>query len=187
MPDNAWKTKRLREGWRSGDTCNLSIGQGFMLATPLQMAVFTAALANGGRVFRPRLVMQPWEEGDLVHRLPCAERSLALVRGGMYDVAQAETGTGKRARLEGVAIAAKTGSAEYGPATQRRKYGWMIAYAPFSPPRYAAAIVLEDVTSGGIDAAPRMGRLLGALLGVRTAAEAAAEAAATAAAQTESD
>jgi len=160
LPGDAWKRSRYRDGWRAGDTCNVSIGQGALLVTPLQMAVFTAAMANGGYVFRPRLLFQPGRKGELVNDLHWSPASLQVVRGGMYDVVQDPSGTGKRARIEGVEMGGKTGTAEYGPKSDRRKYAWMIAFAPFRDARYAVAVVVEDAVSGGTTAAPMIRELM---------------------------
>ena len=72
----------------------------------------------------------------------------------------------QRAALPGVEMAGKTGSAEYGPRSARKKHAWMILYAPFSRPRYAVSIVIEDALSGGITAAPRMRALMASIFGV---------------------
>jgi penicillin-binding protein 2 len=161
LPDDTWKRETMHEGWRLGDTCNLSIGQGYLLVTPLQMAVYTAALANGGYVYRPRIVNDGKRSGDLVNRMAWSPKVMDVVRGGMYDVVQAPHGTGKRVKINGVAIAAKTGTAQYG---RGRKHGWMILFAPFDNPRYAIAMVVEDAVSGGITVAPRMRELIHAIL-----------------------
>ncbi|MBL7077489.1 MAG: penicillin-binding protein 2 [Kiritimatiellae bacterium] len=165
LPNDTWKRRVLKDGWRSGDTCNVSIGQGAILATPLQMALFAAALGNGGKIYTPRIVAEPWEEGDLVQKMAWSAPTLATVRGGMYDVVEAETGTGRRARIAAVPMGGKTGTAEYGPRDARRKYAWMIAFAPFDKPQYGAAIILEDANSGGRDAAPRMAKLMAGVFG----------------------
>ncbi len=165
LPNDAWKRRVLKDGWRSGDTCNVSIGQGAILATPLQMALFAAAVGNGGRIYTPRIVSEPWEEGDLVQEMALSKRTLATVRGGMYDVVEAETGTGRRARIAGVQMGGKTGTAEYGPRDARKKYAWMIAFAPYDNPQYGAVIVLEDAMSGGRNAAPRMAKLMAGVFG----------------------
>lgn len=179
LPDNAWKVRRYNDQWRSGDTCNVSIGQGALLATPLQMAVFVATLANRGCVYRPRLVLsERYREegeyieasgvddplrlmkGDVVNLMRWSPATIRVVRGGMYDVVQAPKGTGKRARVDGVKIGGKTGTAEYGPRSARKKHAWMIAFAPFDEPRYAIAIVIENATAGGVDAAPRVAKII---------------------------
>jgi len=167
LPNDAWKRRRMRDAWRPGDTCNMSIGQGFLSVTPLQMAVFTAAIANGGYVYRPRVVRQDGDaDGELVRTLSWTAASLSTVRRGMYDVINAERGTGKRARVEGVTIAGKTGTAEYGPRGARKKHAWMLVYAPFERPRIALAMVVEEAVSGGVSVAPRVRELLAGVFGV---------------------
>jgi len=161
LPNNEWKRRVKNDSWRAGDTCNVSIGQGALLVTPLQMAVFAAALANGGYVYRPRLVNNGIAQGDLVNRMAWSAKTMSIVRGGMYDVVQAERGTGKRVKLDGVAMGAKTGTAQYGNG---KHYAWMILFAPFDNPRYAIAIVVEDAISGGITVAPRMKKLIHEIL-----------------------
>jgi penicillin-binding protein 2 len=161
LPDDEWKRRVMHEGWRAGDTCNVSIGQGYLLVTPLQMAVFAAALANGGYIYRPRLVDDGSPGGDLVNRMAWSQKTMGLVRGGMYDVVQAPRGTGKRVKLKGVTMGAKTGTAQYGNG---KKHAWMILFAPFDAPRYAIAIVVEDAVSGGITVAPRMKELIHEIL-----------------------
>jgi penicillin-binding protein 2 len=163
----AWKQRAHRDAWRPGDTCNASIGQGYLAVTPLQMAVLTSAIANGGRLYRPRLLRTPGgAAGEQGGPLGWTASALALVRQGMYDVVNAESGTGKRARVEGVEMAGKTGTAEYGPRGNRRKHTWMLAFAPFEHPRIALAIVIEDGMSGGITVAPRVRRLVGGYFNV---------------------
>jgi penicillin-binding protein 2 len=154
LPNDRWKRERFNDGWRPGDTCNLSIGQGFLLVTPLQMAVYTGALANGGYVMRPRLTADE-QGGEIVNQLNWSSDVVKLIKGAMEDVVQAKRGTGKRARVPGVRMAGKTGSAQYGPGYEKT-YAWMIAFAPVEKPRYAVALVVEDGVSGGVTAAPRI-------------------------------
>jgi len=158
LPNNSWKVRKSGDEWRAGDTCNVSIGQGPLLVTPLQMAMFAATLANGGVVYRPRLTRRGGRlaEGELANSMGWSSETLEVVRGGMHDVVQSETGTGKRARVAGIEMGGKTGSAEYGPRSDRKKHAWMIAFAPFDNPEYAVALVIEDGISGGMTAAPRM-------------------------------
>lgn len=169
VPDDAWKRRTAGDAWRDGDTCNLAIGQGALTATPVQMAVVAAALANGGRVVRPRLVSATRAQGESAFRRRAAQPAadlhwdpaqLAAVREGMRDVVQAPDGTGRRARVPGVTIAGKTGTAQYGPGETNLHRGWMIAFAPFDTPRYAAAMVIEEAESGGGTVAPRLQVLL---------------------------
>jgi penicillin-binding protein 2 len=164
LPDDAWKRRVMREGWRPGDTCNVSIGQGALLVTPLQMADVVATIANGGTLYRPRLVSRDSvarpAPGEVANKMNWSRESLRIVRGGMFDVIQAETGTGKRARVSGVEMGGKTGSAEYGPRGARKKYTWVLCFAPFDAPRYAMAMVVEDGVSGGVTTAPLVHKVM---------------------------
>jgi penicillin-binding protein 2 len=177
LPTPEWKSRVRHDGWRAGDTANLSIGQGLLLATPLQIAMYAAALANGGTLHRPRLVA----DDESMHNAQCAmhnadaqfatnatnkrtneqtnkrtsdSAAYGIVRGGMYDVVNAPRGTGRRAKVPGLKVAAKTGTAEYGSRSNRRKHTWMIAFAPFDNPTIALAILIEDGDSGGRTVAP---------------------------------
>jgi cell division protein FtsI/penicillin-binding protein 2 len=130
------------------------------------MAMVTAAIANGGYVYRPRLIRDPKKGnlGELINAMNWSPDTLTVIQGGMYDVIQAPRGTGTRAAIRGIEMAGKTGSAEYGPKANRKKHGWMILFAPFRNPRYAVAMVIEDAVSGGVTTAPRMRDLMQAIL-----------------------
>jgi len=169
VPTPEWKQKFWHDDWRNGDTCNFSIGQGALAVTPLQMAVVAATLANGGDVFRPRLVLALQDvagntltnyPATLVRHLPVAPETMRLVRNGMHDVIMAPTGTGKRASVPGIEMAGKTGTAEYGEKEDRKKHGWMILFAPYDKPRYAVAMVVDDAVSGGFTVGPRLQKLM---------------------------
>lgn len=163
LPSDAWKRRTYNDAWRKGDTCNLSIGQGALLVTPLRMAVVAAALANRGTILRPRVVLgvgDPNSKGyepvpvEIVNDMHWHWDNIELVREGMHRVVMDPRGTGRRARVEGVEIAGKTGTAEYGPRDNRRNNTWMIAFAPYENPRYAVAALVEDGDSGGSTVAP---------------------------------
>lgn len=179
VPTPEWKQKYWRDDWRNGDTCNFSIGQGALAVTPLQMAVLASALANGGDVFRPRLVLGLRDvsgitvsnyPATLVRHVPLDSEVMRQVRKGMYDVVMAPTGTGGRARIPGVEMAAKTGTAEYGEKEDRKKHGWMILFAPYDKPRYAVAMVVDDAVSGGFTVGPRLHDLMRGIFQVPSAA-----------------
>lgn len=172
VPGPAWKQRVWHDDWRPGDTCNVAIGQGALSVTPLQMAVVAATLANGGAVYRPRLVLGLRDRSGrfttnypptLVRRLPVTPQAMAAVRQGMHDVVMAPGGTGARARVAGVDMAGKTGTAEFGLKEERRKHGWMVLFAPFDQPRYAVAMVVDEAVSGGFTVAPRLHTLMEAL------------------------
>ncbi|MCK5850882.1 MAG: penicillin-binding protein 2 [Kiritimatiellae bacterium] len=178
VPSDAWKRRVYGDKWRIADTCHLSIGQGPINATPLQMAVMASTIANAGCIYKPRLVFKGNQgsrqirfrgrngviPGRLVGKMPWTRSMLDVVRGGMLDVVSAPTGTGKRARVLGVKMAGKTGTAEYGSRSNPKKHAWMIAFVPFDNPRYAIAMVIEDALSGGRSAAPRIKLLVEEIL-----------------------
>jgi penicillin-binding protein 2 len=158
VPTRRWKRKVRRESWYPGDTVNVSIGHGDLLVTPLQVARMIAAIGNRGVLQHPHLVRgydvarevtftRSREEPEI---LPVSQEALALVRQGMWEVVNTHNGSGRRARLPGLVIGGKTGSAMLGSKT----YAWFTAFAPFNNPRLAIAVVVEDALTGGLDAAP---------------------------------
>lgn len=162
-----------------GDIANISIGQGEVGATPLQMAYVAAAIANGGTVWAPRLVdrfeSQELNVGarDRVESLPPQVRgrvqvsphNLRLIREAMTRVVEDEDGTGRRAHVPGVRIAGKSGTAQYEQRdadTGEKHFGhhvWFISFAPVDEPRYAMAVMVEDGDSGGTTCAPITGAI----------------------------
>lgn len=170
LPSKSWKRQTKGELWRDGDTCNIAIGQGDLLVTPLQMAMFAAAIANGGRLYRPRLVIgrKRHDQSEFEPVPPILERDLrwsadhlAVVREGMRRVVCEPSGTGHLAGLPQVAMAGKTGTAEFGRKGSGRQRGWMILFAPFARPQYAVAMVMDAASgSGGADVGPRLGKMM---------------------------
>jgi penicillin-binding protein 2 len=164
VPDKKWQDEN-KTGWSDGDTCNLAIGQGYVAVTPVQMAMVTATIANGGYLYRPRMVQayRPpgaadyvLNPGQRIGKMNWSEAALAVVHNGMHDVIMAKDGTGRRAAVEGFDFAGKTGTAEYGVKGEGSKHTWMIAFAPFDNPRYAVAMLVEDGDSGGQTVGPCM-------------------------------
>jgi penicillin-binding protein 2 len=161
----------IRRGWSEGDTANICIGQGKVSVTPLQMAVAYSAIANGGSVFWPRLVMrmepQDPTQREAVTNFPSAmlrdqigvsTRSLRILREAMLAETEDAEGTGWRVRVAGLSICGKTGTAQV-PATSIRAKGWnywFASFAPYENPRYAVVVLVESETpgSGGTVAAP---------------------------------
>ena len=157
IPDSAWKLRKYKDGWTVADSLNASIGQGYVLANPMQLAVMASRIASG-RMLEPRLVM----EGPAQNAppLPINPEHLARVRDAMHAVVN-EGGTGGAARLEipGLSLAAKTGTAQVRRITagerasgvlknaalpfKLRDHALFICFAPYENPRYAAGIVLE--------------------------------------------
>lgn len=156
VPDAAWKLKKYHHPWTVADSLNASIGQGYVLANPLQLAVMASRLGSG-KILVPRLLANGPGGGAA---LPVSPEDLAIVRDAMYGVVNAG-GTGGAARMyvPGVAIAAKTGTAQVRRITmaerrtgvlknaslpfKMRDHALFVCFAPHDNPRYAAAIVLE--------------------------------------------
>lgn len=171
IPSEDWKRLTYGEAWVTGDTYNMAIGQGFVLTTPLQMLNATAAVANGGTLYRPQIVREVRDaEGNIVRpfrkevirQLPIAPENLALVQEGMR--AAVAWGTGWKVNLPGVAVAGKTGSAEYpGPRDREGKlptHAWFMAYAPAEDPEIALVVFIEGGGEGSVTAAPVAARIL---------------------------
>lgn len=157
VPSPAWKAQRFasdpgQRGWNPGDATNLAIGQGFFLATPLQMASYAAALANDGIVWQPRLVIALQDrDGKLqrsfdkkeLRRADATNTELSFVRDGMRAVVADPDGTVYFPfRGFQVAVAGKSGTAEI--STTGRVNAWFVGFAPFDAPRIAIAAVLEE-------------------------------------------
>ena len=173
MPNDAWKRRVFQDAWRDGDTVNVSIGQGPITVTPIQMARYTAALANGGYVYEPRLVRGTRVFGAAAFEpepvqppkpMNWSAETLRVVRGGMRDVIHGSHGTARHTAIPGLTFAAKTGTAEFGPKDEGRKHAWTIAFAPYDQPRYAIALMTDEGVSGGTTAAPKVKRILESLM-----------------------
>jgi penicillin-binding protein 2 len=174
MPDKAWKQERHKADWRIGDTVNASIGQGYVLTSPLQLAVMTARLATG-RAVVPRLVHAIDNREVPVAEAPdlgIDPEHLRLVRQGMDAVVNSAHGTAKGSRIvdETLQMAGKTGTSQVRNITaaerargvvsndqlpwNRRDHALFVGYAPFDAPKYAVAVVVEHGGGGSAAAAP---------------------------------
>ena len=168
------KLEAFGEAWRDGDTYNMAIGQGFTTVTPLQMAVATAAIANGGTVYEPRVVrelmdsngkvVQPWQP-VVRNQVDVDPEILRIVREGMALCTLAGTCHDALLELPEMLIAGKTGTAEFnqtGTAVSGEEegptHGWFIAFAPFDDPQIAIAVFFEF--SAGYLAAGAGGEIL---------------------------
>ncbi|MBM1219729.1 penicillin-binding protein 2 [Ponticoccus sp. SC2-23] len=173
-PDKEWKRRVRGEDWRVGDTVNASIGQGYVLASPLQLAVMTARLATG-RSVSPRLihtingVEQPTGAGE---PMGLNENYLRRIRQSMYDVCNHSRGTAYRSRIvaEEARMAGKTGTSQVRRITpeerargvtsnadlpwERRDHALWVNYAPFENPRFAVSVIVEHGGGGSAAAAP---------------------------------
>ena len=169
FPDRDVKKKRTGSPWNKFDTALLSIGQGFITLSPLQAAMYTAAIANGGKLMKPYIVKAVadsrggiiWQETPQVRKhLAVKPENLQVVKQGMYQVVHAPAGSGRRAKTPVLSICGKTGSAEVGPRHNRKKNVWFIAYAEIAGETYAVSMVAEDGRAGGYDCAPAVAEFL---------------------------
>ncbi|MEB8387805.1 penicillin-binding protein 2 [Rhodobacteraceae bacterium KMM 6894] len=174
VPDKTWKRETRGAEWRIGDSVNASIGQGYVLTSPMQLAVMTARLATG-RSVTPRLIKSingvetPTGHGE---DMGLNENNLRMIRRAMYDVSNNRRGTGYRSRIiaEGMRMAGKTGTSQVRNITaaeraqgvrrnedlpwERRDHALFVDFAPFDNPRFAVAVVIEHGGGGSTAAAP---------------------------------
>jgi len=169
LPGKTWKRQVFGEPWYPGDTANFSIGQGFLLVTPVQMAVFCSAIANRGTVYRPRLVTEVTSpRGEIVAVYPPETAMETLippqawerVARGMYRVVNDPGGSGRAAAQPEIAVAGKTGTAQVGRPPDYEDTAWFICFAPFEAPRVVLVLLLERAGSGGHQAAPLAGQFI---------------------------
>jgi penicillin-binding protein 2 len=174
VPDSEWKRKRYRQPWYPGETISIGIGQGYLTVTPLQLANMMAAVANGGILYRPRIVDKIESVDGTVAReygpekirtIDVKSATLERVRSALADVVKSPAGTGGAARSSIVDIAGKTGTAQvvemkggYVKTEQlayfNRDHAWFVSYAPAQNPKIAVAVLVEHGGHGGDAAAP---------------------------------
>jgi penicillin-binding protein 2 len=168
VPSPTWKRQTLRERWHPGDTVSLSIGQGLITVTPLQLARMMAAVANGGTLWKPRLVQRiVTPEGRLLQdepptvqaRVELAPVVFEFLREALTTVVEA--GTGKGARVPGLRVAGKTGTAqthEFRSDVERKRrdqdHAWFAGFAPVEDPQVVVVAFAERAGLGGQVAAP---------------------------------
>ena len=161
MPDTAWKMRRYKQEWTQADTLNASIGQGYVLVSPFQLAVATARIASS-RALLPSLII---DTPKPPLRLDFPEEHLAIVRAGMDEVVNgAGTAGASRLPFDNIRMAGKTGTAQVrrimdrnrgqGGEWKYRDHGLFICFAPVDNPRYAASVVIEHGMGGSRAAAP---------------------------------
>jgi len=174
VPDPEWKKRAFARDpiWHPGETISVSIGQGAIEVTPIQMATFAAAIGNGGTLYRPHLLMsrevregvEEVERQDyVVKRIELHPRTLEVIRGAMWGVVN-EDGTGGRARIAGRDVCAKTGTAQVFRVSRdfdadklpkdKRDHAWFVGFAPKDDPKIAWAVFVQNGGHGGTTAAP---------------------------------
>lgn len=192
IPTSSWKKKRFNEPWHRGETLSISIGQGYDLVTPLQMAVFIAAVGNGGTLYKPRVVSAiESSQGNVVKdipveisgKLPAGKKTLEIIQKGLFKVVEDDRGTAKKIRLKHVKIAGKTGTAQVFSVKSGdklktehldfylRDHAWFMCYAPAENPVIAIAVLIEHGAHGSTAAAPIAAALIGKYINDPSAGE----------------
>jgi len=159
--------KRFGRGIKQGDIANASIGQGAILATPLQVAQSMAGIANGGALPKLHLIKQLQNTKGVItmaskptdrNQVRINEKHVDIVKTGMYRVVNAGNGTGKRAAISYSVLCGKTGTAQWGPASKQQRLAWFAGFFPLKNPKYAFAALYEgspfEKVSGGKMAGP---------------------------------
>ncbi len=178
VPSQEWKHQRYNKPWYAGETVIASIGQGFVLATPMQLAVMMAAVANKGKVLKPQVIkkIEDWEghlllqpETEVIRQIEYSPNTWKAVQDGLVAVVNEPHGTGHAGRLDDVLVAGKTGTSQvvrrrtdeeeeldkHGKIPYRfRPHALFVAYAPAAQPEIAVAVVVEHGQSGGRAAGP---------------------------------
>jgi penicillin-binding protein 2 len=175
IPTAEWKMKRYGKPWQEGETLSVAIGQGFDLVTPLQLALVTATIANGGTLYKPSLIETVRDpDGRVIEqfkptvlgRFSGQGRNLQLVRSGLVEAVNGRRGTGRRARFVNITVAGKTGTAQVVRLKQYkhlkeedipykfRDHAWFTCFAPAENPEIAVTVLVEHGLHGGSAAAP---------------------------------
>lgn len=162
LPDPAWKERIKRSIWRIGDTYNVSIGQGDLVITPIELLNYISAVANGGKLYKPRIVDRIVDsEGQTVLKTSPEVLSdlsgeigkyLPLVQKGMEDAVSQSYGTAYTLRDLPVQVAAKTGSAQV--SNNQKTNAFFVGYAPAKNPQIAVAILVENAKEGSLNVVP---------------------------------
>lgn len=177
VPTAAWKEKKTGIKWYRGETLPVSIGQGYLLTTPVQLAAMTAGLATDGRIYRPHLVKKILDRDgktakeffpELLKNVDLKPEHYRLVKEGLWAVVNEPRGTGSAARLYEVKVAGKTGTSQVVKMTekkgavayQHRDHALFVAFAPYDKPEIAVAVVVEHGEHGGGPAATVAGKVL---------------------------
>jgi penicillin-binding protein 2 len=181
VPDNYWKRRTYAENWSTGDTYNFAIGQGFLTVTPLQLVNMVATVANGGSLYRPYVVdrvvapdgsLRAATQPEVIREVPVSSENLAIVRQGMREAVTSGTAH-FIAWPQGVAVAGKTGTAEFCDDIAQKlelcvngrvlpTHAWFVAFAPYENPEIAIAVFLYNGGEGSTFAAPVAAEILSA-------------------------
>ncbi len=184
IPTREWKQMRFKEPWQIGETISVSIGQGYNLVTPLQLATAYSALANGGIVWRPRLIERiEAVDGQVIKAfapektsvVPISANVIEQLKKALWGVVNEEGGTGRAARRRDAEVAGKTGTAQVIGlpddekarksrfiSSRYRDHALFVCFAPVNDPEIAIAVIIENAGHGGSAAAPVARQILDA-------------------------
>ncbi|PID56610.1 penicillin-binding protein 2 [candidate division KSB3 bacterium] len=172
IPTKAWKEETIGERWYPAETMDAAIGQGYVTVTPLQLAMMTAAIANGGTLYKPMLIKSIRKangdileefEPEVVRQVPIAPEYLQIIREGMWLVVNGKRGSGRGVKIEDFEFSGKTGTAQVvrlqkgeqeDLPEKLRDHGWFVTFAPADHPEIAMAILVEHGMGGSRSAAP---------------------------------
>ena len=184
MPDTFWKERIQKEEWQLGETLNISIGQGFLLTSPIQMASIFSGIANSGPVYRPYIVDKILnEEGQSIHEtkprllrdpskgfnteVTISQKNYQILQKGLFSVIHGEKGTARWYKVPGIQAAGKSGTVQVKKMDTdqlfkkceelpilQRHHGWFVGYAPFDQPKITVAVFAQNACSGSRGGAP---------------------------------
>ncbi len=173
VPNPQWKEATQHQPWFPGNTIQMSIGQGYLLTTPLQMLDVTAGLAMNGKIYKPHLLYRIVDQNtgrtvfekqpEVLHESSVDKKYLDFIKATMEKVINSEFGTGKKARIRGVRVAGKTGTSEN---PHGDNHAWFTAFAPAEDPKVAIIVMVENGGEGGIVSAPIAKRVMEQTLGL---------------------
>lgn len=174
VPSKEWKETALKSRWYDGETISVSVGQGYMLSTPLQLVTAYAAIANGGDLYTPQLVEEVRSpSGDVLSRfapkkrgaIPVSKETIKRIKDALKGVTHEDGGTANFLRWSGLRISGKTGTAQVSKLVRRTKnikeiayelrdHAWFAGYAPYDDPKIAVVVLVEHGGFGASAAAP---------------------------------
>ncbi len=172
VPSSAWKEKKYGTPWQKGETLNTSIGQGFLLTTPLQIAAAYCGVANGNFIPKPRIVLEIQQNSvkkvfkeEKKQLLRVSDKTLLYIKDALVATVNEPAGTGRRAKIKDVLVAGKTGTAQVVSIKSNveeekeipfklRDHAWFVAFAPAEKPEIVVCVLVEHGGHGGVAAAP---------------------------------
>jgi len=180
IPSSQWKKKKFKVKWYEGETISFSIGQGYTLTTPLQIANFYAAIANNGILYQPNYIskivskdgkiLEERKNGKIIKKIDIPQKIFTSVTKALSGVVNDDKGTGKNSRLPDILVAGKTGTAQVYSQKKRKEtenvpwhlkdHAWFASFAPVNKPEIVVVVLIEHGGGGGANAAPVAKKIL---------------------------